>query len=97
MKLSNIKPSTEFYLVAILDVLSIYGIMSGKLPPESTDDISPLWRWVAEFGANLAEQAMRVQSTLRDPVTGLSRRCRLATARSTIPGSPWRTHSGHLN
>ncbi|MCZ6727754.1 MAG: sigma 54-interacting transcriptional regulator [Acidobacteria bacterium] len=45
-----------------------------KLPPESTDDISPLWRWVAEFGASLAEQAMRVQSTLRDPVTGLADR-----------------------
>jgi diguanylate cyclase (GGDEF)-like protein len=45
-----------------------------QLPPESPDDVPPLWRWVAEFGAHLAEQAMRVQSTLRDPVTGLADR-----------------------
>ena len=35
----NIKPgpkSSEFWLVVILDVLCIYGLMSGKIGPEST-------------------------------------------------------------
>jgi diguanylate cyclase (GGDEF)-like protein len=43
-------------------------------PPTSRDAVPDLWRWVVEFGANLAEQAMRVHSTLRDPVTGLADR-----------------------
>jgi len=45
-----------------------------ETPPLSISDAPPLWRWVAEFGAHLAEQAMHVRSTLRDPVTGLADR-----------------------
>ncbi len=41
------------------------------IPPDSEAGASGIWRWVADFGASLAEQAMRVRSTLRDPVTGL--------------------------
>jgi diguanylate cyclase (GGDEF)-like protein len=43
-------------------------------PPLARGDSSPLWDWIAEFGSNLAEQAMRMHSTLRDPVTGLADR-----------------------
>ncbi len=32
------------------------------------------WSWMRDFGASLAEQAMHVHSTLRDPVTGLADR-----------------------
>jgi diguanylate cyclase (GGDEF)-like protein len=45
-----------------------------RTPPSAGADVSRLWHWVADFGANLAERAMRVHSTLRDPVTGLADR-----------------------
>jgi len=43
-------------------------------PPPAGGESSPLWLWMAEFGASLAQQAIRVDSTLRDPVTGLADR-----------------------
>ncbi len=45
---------------------------SGQVDDAGTSD--PRWQWVREFGADLAEQAIRVHSTLRDPVTGLADR-----------------------
>ncbi|MDH3403053.1 MAG: sigma 54-interacting transcriptional regulator [Acidobacteriota bacterium] len=45
-----------------------------KVPPRSAAKIPPLWRWVADFGADLAERAVRVHNVLRDPVTGLADR-----------------------
>jgi len=45
-----------------------------QYPPATISEVSPFWEWIAEFGGNLAEQAMRLHSTLRDPVTGLADR-----------------------